>query len=452
MEYIPGNTFLPANPGEESALRFLLPRLEHDAGYLLTNVYVPDNDNRLCEMDIVVINENGVYDIEVKNWVGSLVAGADSWSGSGGARPNPALQAERQARVLHGYLKSERLGQVSTCGLALLVNGLDRVSYPDRYPYKRLEFGADDRLIAAIQGRAYVHRYHSPRLAPEQMARIARLIAPHPDQPRPLQIAGFQVTRRGHTKPDAYYTELEGYDVELPSRRVRIKAYRLGQAITVGQIARAVERFKRELMALHEAGEHENLVKPIQFTRDMRSDDGYFLILEHTGLQTLAQALQAGPLPAARRRVILRDTAAALAFCHRKKFVHRSLSSNSIYLTPQGRAKVGDFELARLPGLGETITTGRALGQLAARQNAPEQRRDIHDVDERADVFALGALWYELLLAPPAEQPLNLERIDSTPLDEAAKALLRRLLADDRDQRPPTMVAVLDELDALSGV
>lgn len=451
MKFIPGATFLPPDDGENTARRFLEEKLHDDEGYILSNVYVRDHNNQLCEMDFVVINQNGIYDVEVKNWAGALVAGIDAWETPSGSRPNPSQEAESHARILKGYLKREssKLGRFRTIGLVLLVRGLLKVSRPGNYPFMNREFGmADDGLIRAIRGRDHVYP-DSPRLRPDDMKRACDVLAPHHDQPRPLQIANFQVTSQGRTHP--YYVELNGYDVELHSRHVRIKAYRLESFTGVPSLMRAVERFKRELMALHAAGDHENLVKPIIFERDLRSNNNYFLVLEHTGLDTLAAALARGPLPAERRRVVLRDVASALAFCHGKGFIHRSLSPDAIYLTREGRAKVGDFDLARLPGYKMTVTTGRAA-LLTGRYVAPEQRRDIHNADARADVFALGVVWYDMLFAPPAAEVLRRERLDGAPLDEPAKELLRRMTADDPAERPPTMADVLRELDALTGV
>jgi hypothetical protein len=451
MKTMIGGALLPPDGGEETALRFLEGFFKNQPGYILTNVYVPDRDDRPCECDIIVINENGVYDLEVKNWYGQLYANDGEWIVHGAeTRTNPATQATRNASIINGFLKSRGYGWVSTSGLAVLVGGLGNVTRTPGYKYAGREFALDARLIEAITGRDYVHNRWARRLNEAEMAQICDLLFPAPEQPRQRDVFGFIVTQRGRYR--GYYTEFIGYDPETRNRSVRIKAYRLPEIANVDQLQGAVERFKREVTALFAAGEHENLVKPVKFARDLRSDDGYFLILEHPGLMTLTEALRKGPLPPPRRCVILRDVAAALTFCHAKGFIHRNLSPEAIYLTKAGRAKVGDFDLVRMPDFGLTVTASKALALLSPRHVAPEQLNNIHQVDERVDVYALGAVWYDMLFTPQKDEQLQRSRLDEAQLNEDAKALWRRMVAPDPDDRPATMRAVAEELDALVDV
>ncbi len=93
-----------------------------------------------------------------------------------------------------------------------------------------------------------------------------------------------------------------------------------------------------------------------------------------------------------------RELAAALASAHARGIVHRDLKPENIMRTGDGRLKILDFGLARLPPAGEAANvpaltnTGVLLGTPAYM--APEQLRN-ERVDARADVFAFGVLMYE---------------------------------------------------------
>lgn len=155
-------------------------------------------------------------------------------------------------------------------------------------------------------------------------------------------------------------------------------------------------RFRREanaaaalshphLCVLHDVGHHEGLD---------------FLVMEHLVGETLADRLRRGALPFDH---VLRhglEIAAALEAAHRQGFIHRDLKPGNIMLTATG-AKLLDFGLAKPgsgPGALETrtapITTDRRiLGTLAYM--APEQLEG-QEADARSDIFAFGAVLYEM--------------------------------------------------------
>ena len=133
------------------------------------------------------------------------------------------------------------------------------------------------------------------------------------------------------------------------------------------------------------------------------------LVLELIEGPTLADRIAEGPMPFHEARPIAKQIADALEAAHEQGVIHRDLKPSNIKLRPDGTVKVLDFGLAKaLDPLGSgpnvsqspTITSpaatrvGMILG--TAAYMAPEQARG-RAVDKRADIWAFGAVLYEML-------------------------------------------------------
>jgi serine/threonine protein kinase len=172
------------------------------------------------------------------------------------------------------------------------------------------------------------------------------------------------------------------------------------------------------------------------------------IVLELVEGETLAERLARGPLPPDEGLEIARQIAEALEAAHERGIVHRDLKPANIKLTPGGQAKVLDFGLAKAlvgdvsspdistsPTLTAAATqAGVALG--TAAYMSPEQARG-KAVDKRADVWAFGAVLYEMLTG---RHPFSGETVsdilasvlksdpDWTALPATTPAAIRRLL------------------------
>ena len=139
----------------------------------------------------------------------------------------------------------------------------------------------------------------------------------------------------------------------------------------------------------------------------------HFLAMELVEGEDLSERVKRGPLGAGEALAIARQIAEALEEAHGKGIVHRDLKPANVKLTPDGRVKVLDFGLAKAwragddplsgsgPALSESPTlahTGTAAGLIlgTAAYMSPEQARG-RAVDKRADIWAFGALLYEVL-------------------------------------------------------
>jgi serine/threonine protein kinase/Tol biopolymer transport system component len=165
-----------------------------------------------------------------------------------------------------------------------------------------------------------------------------------------------------------------------------------------------VRRFEREaraaaalnhpnIMTVHEVGECQGRL---------------FIAAEYVEGETLADLLRRGPLPAQEALRVGTQIAEALQAAHEKGVIHRDLKPANIKIKPDGAVKVLDFGLAKLteelsPGASSedspTVTQpatspGVILGTPAYM--SPEQARGIA-VDKQADIWAFGAVLYEML-------------------------------------------------------
>lgn len=433
----------PPNEGETLTVNYLRHQLPH--GILLVNYHLPDVTGTL-EIDIVAITYYGIFLLEVKHWLGNITVYDDRWlhEFSGEWRDSPLLSIERKAKVLHSFLRNRGWGDVSVVGMVVLSKGTGSVRGVEDLAARRI-FGRHESLVHALTSRDYVFSQSSRILSSDHLPQLAQMIFNSHVANAERHVGGYRILE---VRPREHYTELVGEDREFPGRRARIKQYDLPEIGSQRELAEAISRFKRDMAALLNAGPHPNLVLPYQFLRDQDSDERYYLMLEWAGEHTLADKLVADDIPLEEQIRILNDIAAGLDHCHQHGMYHRNLSPASIYFTPNGAAKVGDFDFAKVPSISRTLAlTGQQL--LQGRHIAPEQALHLSNVDQRADIFSLGVIWYDMLFRPDPTEILDRAQIDQAPLSEDGKTILRMMLAESRQERPETMAEVQEWLSAL---
>jgi eukaryotic-like serine/threonine-protein kinase len=120
-----------------------------------------------------------------------------------------------------------------------------------------------------------------------------------------------------------------------------------------------------------------------------------FLAMEYVPGRSLSKVLRAeGAMPWQRAVPLFASALDGIEQAHRAGIVHRDLKPDNLMLTAAGTLKVMDFGIARAVGSGHLTRTGLLVGTL--RYMAPEQIRG-EEVDRRTDVYALGAVLYEML-------------------------------------------------------
>ena len=257
-------------------------------------------------------------------------------------------------------------------------------------------------------------------------------------------------------------TVWEADHVRLPGKRVAIKMLHGAGLYDPDSIA----RFRREATILSRIG-HASIVDVIDV--NVSEDDRPFQVLELLEGETLHARLARGPMPLAEAMALIEQIGSALQAAHIAGIVHRDLKPANVFCVRddrgQTRAKVLDFGIAKVFG-GQSLQTraGTVLG--TPQYMAPEQAEGSPEcVDARADVFALGAMSYEMLGGRPAfdgDTPLavtyKVVHAEPRPLRELAPhvpastiAAIERALAKDRAARfqdVPSFLAALSASNA----
>ncbi len=156
-----------------------------------------------------------------------------------------------------------------------------------------------------------------------------------------------------------------------------------------------VERFQREAAVLREI-RHPAIVRLVAF--DRAKDGTWWLAMEHLVGKTLKDRLShGGPFTPRNAWPVLAAMCDGVSLAHAKGILHRDLKPENILLLESGLppCKILDFGLSRYTAKPDRITaTGTVLG--TPRYMAPEMLAEDGPIDERSDVFAIGAIAFEM--------------------------------------------------------
>ena len=218
-----------------------------------------------------------------------------------------------------------------------------------------------------------------------------------------------------------------------------------------------VKRFETEAKTLARL-DHPNILPIYDFEL---VDGNAFLTMPLIRGGTLRDILNRGPLDPLTAWRYLREIGDGLQHAHDAGIVHRDLKPTNVLIHQDGRAMLADFGLARGAGQPTHLTTiGLAIG--TPGYMAPEQVMG-HDVDKRADIYAMGVLTFEMLTGRlPFIGSNRMEVAYATvnnPIPSAVKinanlpdeldVLLAKVLAKDPAQRPQTVRELLAQMARL---
>jgi serine/threonine protein kinase/tetratricopeptide (TPR) repeat protein len=173
---------------------------------------------------------------------------------------------------------------------------------------------------------------------------------------------------------------------ERLNRKVAIKVLQP----SISQDVDARERFLREARAAS-AIDHPNLCTI--YAVEEAADGSLLLVMAYYQGKTLAELLQSGPVDLLHLRSIGTQAASGLHAAHMAGIVHRDIKPGNIFLLHSGTVKILDFGLSRIAHLQQLTAPHSVMGTLAYM---PPEQLSGEQVDHRADIWALGAVLYEM--------------------------------------------------------
>jgi serine/threonine protein kinase len=222
-------------------------------------------------------------------------------------------------------------------------------------------------------------------------------------------------------QPAMLVPTIEGYEVLEEVGRggmgvvYKARQVKLGRIVALKMILAGghagpgdLARFRREAEAVARL-QHPHIVQ----IHEVREADGLpFFSMEFVEGGNLTRQLNGTPMPPRRAAGLIETLARAMHYAHERRILHRDLKPANVLLTGDGQPKIADFGLAKKLD-GSTAPTGPGAVLGTPSYMAPEQAGGkVTEVDRRADVYALGAVLYELVTGrPPFRAPTALETV-----------------------------------------
>lgn len=228
----------------------------------------------------------------------------------------------------------------------------------------------------------------------------------------------------------------------------------------------AVKRFYREVEAAAKLN-HPNIVQAY----DASQQEGvHYLVMEYVEGKDLAAIVkEKGPLPVAQAVECIVQAARGLEYAHKQGIIHRDIKPANLLVDKEGTVKILDMGLARVAGLADQDDKDRltASGQVMGTCDymAPEQARDTHHADRRADIYSLGCTLYRLLtnetlykgeslvqiLLGHQHSPIPSLRQTRSDVSPQLDATYRKMVAKKTEDRQQTMAEVIADLERCTG-
>jgi serine/threonine protein kinase len=246
----------------------------------------------------------------------------------------------------------------------------------------------------------------------------------------------------------------------------RCKDRQLSRCVALKVLPRSVardqdvlKRFYREARA-GAALDHPNIARSYEAGQER---DQHFLVMEYVdGISLQGLVEKDGTLAIPRACHYLRQAALGLQHAHERGLVHRDIKPANLLVDRTNTVKILDMGLSRFYASDDdSVLTRDVLGTMDYL--APEQGRDSHRVDTRADIYSLGATCYFLLTGKTpfgkerpdltrstSQEPTPVRRL-RTEVPEALEMVLARMMAPAAEERYQTAAEVARALESWTG-
>jgi predicted Ser/Thr protein kinase len=204
---------------------------------------------------------------------------------------------------------------------------------------------------------------------------------------------------RGNRLADRYEI-LEELGKGGMGRVFKVFDHKIGETIALKLIRpeisvqeKAIERFKNELKCARKIT-HRNICRMYDLGE---ADFLYYITMEYIAGEDLKRFIKrAGALGPGKAIFLAKQICEGLAEAHRLGAIHRDLKPQNIMIDQEGNAKIMDFGIARFTDVDRVTGSGVMIG--TPEYMSPEQV-DLKDIDQRADLYSLGIVLYEMVTA-----------------------------------------------------
>ena len=228
-------------------------------------------------------------------------------------------------------------------------------------------------------------------------------------------------------------------------RPVAIKV--LPPEINNGSDLQFAARFKHEAQAMAQLS-HPNIVAV--FDAGETPDGLLYFVMEFIEGTDVAQLIASEGIVEPRRAIqITTAVCEALAFAHEEGIIDRDIKPSNIMIDKRGRVKVADFGLAKTVNLEHSLQTQSNMAMGTPDFIAPEALMPGMKVDQRADIYAVGVMLYQMLTGHIPRGRFELPSGVVPRVDKGLDAVVDRAMQTDREKRYSTALEMKVEVESV---
>jgi tetratricopeptide (TPR) repeat protein len=219
-------------------------------------------------------------------------------------------------------------------------------------------------------------------------------------------------------------------------------------------------RITREAQAMGRLGDHPNIVSIFEMGEEKAQPYIVIPFMPGGDVESLIEKAPEHRLPIPQAIKITREVCKGLEYAHAKGIIHRDIKPGNVWLSADGTAELGDFGLALAVDLSRLTHEGMMVGTVTYMP--PEQAMG-GKVTNKADLYSLGAMLYEMVTGRPPfvgddsvaiiGQHINTPPVSPTwhraDLPPALETLILQLLEKDPEKRPASAAVVFQALEAI---
>lgn len=400
----------PENESERTAIQYLEGHLP-DTYKLYTNLEIPSN-GRLYEVDIIIVAPHAVYVVDVKGVYGLVEVDRNEWYPQNRqSYPSPLKKYRQHARVLSGLIadaclaRRKVLRRIWVQGTVLLTT--ENVEVVD---VSTDGLQKDDIVCLGKASLKYFKNWQDidsnrfeTKIEPYAQAIDLAIRGRAKPRSRKKRFGSWEVIEELGEKEDKYVEYLaKKMTLGLQNRKARLRAYDIEPWLDTQEREEAYRLISTAFQAVDDLPNNDNIVK-FQDIFESLEADSLILVTEDIKGQSLRQLIRSQNLTLEQKRNIIGDVLRGLEHAHKHGIIHRNITPENIFVTPEKQAKLTGFDYARIENRTSTIANdiGGELVESSIYQDFDCQHSPA-SACQKSDLFSAGQVFYELLMGHPA--------------------------------------------------